>query len=108
MSVRPLCTTCNNDQMTASPSGSTQPSTGIASAVSVTYVSFCSNRWFVQAEAVQAYLEWAPLGRVGASGLLNACAYLLTVPTHRMGACGMLRQVSARRQLQVMILNIFI
>ncbi|BDA43725.1 Exportin-5 [Coccomyxa sp. Obi] len=51
-------------------------------------------------EAVQAYVEWAPLGRVGASGLLSACAYFLSVPSHRMGACGMLRQVSARKQLQ--------
>lgn len=57
--------------------------------------------WCPRAEAVQAYVEWAPLGRVGASGLLSACAYFLSVPSHRMGACGMLRQVSTRKQLQV-------
>ncbi len=61
----------------------------------------CLTAAMCDAEAVQAYLEWAPLGRVGASGLLSACAYLLTVPSHRMGSCGMLRQVSQRRQLQV-------
>lgn len=53
------------------------------------------------AEAVHAYVEWAPLGRIGGSGLLSACAYLLTVASHRMEACGVLRQISVRKQLQV-------
>jgi hypothetical protein len=55
----------------------------------------------LNAEAVQAYVEWVPLGRLGPSGLLGACAYLLTVPEQRMGACGVLRQISVRKQLQV-------
>jgi hypothetical protein len=49
---------------------------------------------------VSAYVDWAPLGRLGASGLLPACAFLLGQPHHRMGACGALRKLSARKQLK--------
>ena len=52
------------------------------------------------AECVNAYVEWTPLGRLAASGLLRACAYLLMLPAHRLGACAVLRQVSARKQAQ--------
>lgn len=52
------------------------------------------------AECVNAYVEWTPLGRLAASGLLRACAYLLMLPAHRLGACAVLRQVSERKQAQ--------
>ena len=45
-------------------------------------------------------MEWAPLPRVRASGLIAACAFLLSVPDHRMAAATVLRQLSARKQLQ--------
>ena len=46
-------------------------------------------------------MEWAPLTRVRASGLIGACAYLLSVPEHRMAAATVLRELSTRKQLQV-------
>lgn len=52
------------------------------------------------AEGLIAYVEWAPLPRVRASGLIAACAFLLSVPDHRMAAATVLRQLSARKQLQ--------
>ena len=53
------------------------------------------------AEGLIAYVEWAPLTRVRASGLIGACAYLLSVPEHRMAAATVLRELSTRKQLQV-------
>ncbi len=53
------------------------------------------------AEGLIAYVEWAPLTRVRASGLIGACTYLLSVPEHRMAAATVLRELSTRKQLQV-------
>ena len=46
-------------------------------------------------------MEWAPLPRVQGSGLIGACAFLLSLPEHRMAAATVLRQLSGRKQLQV-------
>ena len=46
-------------------------------------------------------MEWAPLTRVRASGLIGACGYLLSVPEHRLAAATVLRELSSRKQLQV-------
>lgn len=54
----------------------------------------------LRAECVSAYVEWAPLGRLGSSGLLPACAFLLGQTHHRMAACGALRKLSGRKQLK--------
>ena len=53
------------------------------------------------AEGLIAYVEWAPLPRVQGSGLIGACAFLLSLPEHRMAAATVLRQLSGRKQLQV-------
>ena len=54
-----------------------------------------------RAEGLIAYVEWAPLPRVQASGLIGACAFMLSLPKHRMAAAMVLRQLSGRKQLQV-------
>ena len=59
---------------------------------------------FPPAEGLIAYVEWAPLTRVRASNLISACAYLLSVPDHRMAAANVMRELSARKQLQVNML----
>ena len=52
------------------------------------------------AECVNAHVEWAPLGRLGGSELLRACAFLLGQPGHRMAACAVFRKLSVRKQLK--------
>lgn len=56
------------------------------------------------AEGLIAYMEWAPLTRVRASNLISACTFLLSVPDHRMAAANVMRELSARKQLQVITL----
>jgi exportin-5 len=43
--------------------------------------------------ALSSYMEWAPVGRLGASNVVEACAFLLGVPEFREGALGVLKQV---------------
>ena len=51
--------------------------------------------------AVMTHAEWVPVGRLHNSGLLAACAFLLTTNDFRMAACDILRQVSQRKQDKV-------
>ncbi|KAK9829960.1 hypothetical protein WJX72_008872 [[Myrmecia] bisecta] len=50
--------------------------------------------------SVAAYVEWAPLGRILASRLLDACAFFLTTAEFRLPAVDILRQITSRKQLQ--------
>ena len=53
------------------------------------------------AGAVEVYAQWAPLAQITNARLLAACTFLLSTPDFRMTACDILRQVAARKQLQV-------
>ena len=47
------------------------------------------------------YAEWAPLAPLTDSGLIQACAYFLTMQDFRLMACDILKQLSHRRQEKV-------
>jgi hypothetical protein len=49
------------------------------------------------AEAIASYTEWAPVSRIGSSGLLTACCYLVSVPEYSIASLGILRSLCSRR-----------